>query len=43
VTLQPQEITVYVTNYIQTEADYDKASEHTIESLNEALARRRSS
>jgi hypothetical protein len=42
-TLQPQEITVYVTNYIQTEADYDKASEHTIESLNEALARRRSS
>jgi hypothetical protein len=43
VTQQPQVITVYVTNYIQTEADYDRASEHTIESLNEALARRRSS
>jgi hypothetical protein len=40
---QPDIITVYVTNYIQTETDYDKASEHTIESLNESLARRRSS
>ena len=40
---QPNIINIYVTNYIQTEADYDKASEHTIESLNEALARRRSS
>jgi hypothetical membrane protein len=40
---QPEIINVYVTNYIQTEADYDKASEHTIESLNESLARRRSS
>jgi hypothetical protein len=40
---QPQVVTVYVSNFIYTEADYDKASEHTIESLNEALARRRSS
>jgi hypothetical protein len=40
---QPDIINVYVTNYIQTQADYEKASEHTIESLNEALARRRSS
>jgi hypothetical protein len=38
---QPDVINVYVTNYIQTEADYDVASQHTIESLNEALARRR--
>jgi hypothetical protein len=43
VTQQSQIINVYVTNYIQTEADYDVASQHTIESLNEALARRRSS
>jgi hypothetical protein len=40
---QPQVITVYVSNYIYTEADYDKASQHTIEVMNEALARRRSS
>jgi len=39
----PDIINVYVTNYIDTEADYDKASQHTIESLNEKLARRRSS
>jgi hypothetical protein len=43
VTGQPQVINVYVTNYIQTAADYDLASQHTIESMNEALARRRSS
>jgi hypothetical protein len=43
VTKQPDIIYVYVTNYIQTEADYDKASQHTIEVMNEALARRRSS
>jgi hypothetical protein len=43
VTQQSQIINVYVTNYIQTEADYDVASQHTIASLNEALARRRSS
>jgi hypothetical protein len=41
--VQPDIINVYVTNYIQTETDYDKASEHTIASLNESLARRRSS
>ena len=40
---QPDIINVYVTNYIQTEADYDKASQHTLESINEALMRRRSS
>ena len=39
----PDIINVYVTNNIQTEADYDLASQHTIETLNEALARRRSS
>jgi hypothetical protein len=43
VTKQPDIIYVYVTNYIQTETDYDKASQHTIEVMNEALARRRSS
>ena len=39
----PDIINVYVTNYIETEADYDKASDHTIESMNEKMARRRSS
>jgi hypothetical protein len=39
----PDIINVYVTNNIQTEADYDLASQHTIESLNEKLAHRRSS
>ena len=39
----PDIINVYVTNNIQTEADYDLASQHTIETLNEALAHRRSS
>ena len=40
---EPDIINVYVTNYIQTEADYETAANHTIETLNEKLARRRGS